>query len=77
VEDIRADDETRILRRENEDMAIVRPVQRVQRNRRPRGRPAGADDPIWRLVGTGASDGPGDVSAQKHTYLADAYADRH
>jgi hypothetical protein len=77
VEDIRADNEPRVLRQDNEDVAIVRPVQRAQRMRRPRGRPSDADDSIWRLVGAGASDGPGDVSTEKHTYLAHAYADRH
>jgi hypothetical protein len=35
------------------------------------------DDPIWNLVGMGSSTGPGDISENKHKYLAEAYADLH
>jgi hypothetical protein len=35
------------------------------------------DDPLWDLVGIGHSGGPGDVSENKHKYLADAYTDTH
>jgi hypothetical protein len=31
-----------------------------------------ADDPLWKLVGIGHS-GKGDISENKHTYLAEAY----
>src|SRR3990172_4171341 len=31
------------------------------------------EDPLWRLVGIGHSEGPGDVSENKHKYLAEAY----
>jgi hypothetical protein len=77
VEEMRADNAPCVLRRDHEDVAIVRPVKRSARSRGPRGRPTGADDPLWRLVGVGASAGPGDVSANKHACLAAAYADRH
>jgi excisionase family DNA binding protein len=30
-------------------------------------------DSLWNIVGIAESDGPGDVSADKHKYLADAY----
>jgi excisionase family DNA binding protein len=30
-------------------------------------------DSLWRIVGIAESDGPGDVSDDKHKYLADAY----
>ena len=30
-------------------------------------------DPLWSIVGMFSSDGPGDVSSNKHEYLADAY----
>lgn len=30
-------------------------------------------DSLWNIVGIAASDGPGDVSGNKHKYLADAY----
>ncbi len=77
VEDIRASNSPRVLRRDNEDVAIIRPLKRAASTRIPRGRPASADDPLWQLVGVGASEGSGDVSTKKHSYLADAYADRH
>ncbi|MGD9892089.1 MAG: DUF433 domain-containing protein [Dehalococcoidia bacterium] len=41
------------------------------RSRRGR-RVLSADDPMFDLVGIGHSDGPGDVSANKHRYLAEA-----
>lgn len=37
------------------------------------GRPTGPDDRYWNIVGIGRSDGSGDVSSNKHTYLAKAY----
>ena len=77
VKEICASDAPRVLRRDNQDMAIIRPLKRARGVRIPAGRPASADDPLWRLVGIGASKGSGDVSVQTHTYLADAYADRH
>ncbi|HEV7214059.1 MAG TPA: helix-turn-helix domain-containing protein, partial [Chloroflexota bacterium] len=33
-------------------------------------------DSLWNIVGIAESDGPGDISADKHKYLADAYAAR-
>lgn len=77
VEEVRANHEPRVLRRDNEDVAILRPLKRAAKTRIPKGRPAGADDPLWQLVGGGASEGSGDVSTNKHRYLADAAADRH
>ncbi|MGI8916439.1 MAG: hypothetical protein ACR2JY_22145 [Chloroflexota bacterium] len=77
VEDIRASNSPRVLRHDNEDVAIIRPLKRAARTRLPRGRPAAADDPLWQLIGVGVSDGPGDVSTKKHYFLAEAYADRH
>lgn len=40
-------------------------------------KPFTLDDPLWGLVGIARSDGPGDVSANKHKYLADAYLESH
>lgn len=42
-----------------------------------RGKPTSADDPLWRIVGIGHSQGPNDVASNKHKYLAEAYADKH
>lgn len=63
-------------------------LYRVTRLRRAIGRAARRsrqgltpDDPMWDIVGIGASHGPADrptdVSSNTDTYLADAYADLH
>ncbi|MDO8670149.1 MAG: hypothetical protein Q7O66_01805 [Dehalococcoidia bacterium] len=76
VQEVRSSNEPRILQSENEDVAIVRPLKLPSRRRSPRGKPFSKDDPIWNLAGVGAS-GLGDVSENKHKYLADTYADLH
>jgi excisionase family DNA binding protein len=40
----------------------------------PRGRPTSADDPIWKIVGMGASKEPTDIARHEAEYLAEAYA---
>ncbi|HLZ10586.1 MAG TPA: hypothetical protein VKT80_18515 [Chloroflexota bacterium] len=79
VEEMRASNEPRVFRRDNEDVAILRPVKRAARRRVLRGRPTSADDPLWNIVGmaAGPDDGVTDVSTNKLKYLADAYADLH
>jgi excisionase family DNA binding protein len=64
------------VRKEAVDQLLT-PVERTTARRGPRvpaGRPLTYDDPLWQLVGSAASAGPTDVSANKHKYLADAYA---
>lgn len=61
-----------VLRQDSKDVAILRPVNRAPRGRRPRGKPFSKDDPLWNLAGIGRS-GLGDVSANKYKYLAEAY----
>jgi excisionase family DNA binding protein len=51
----------------------VEPSQSSNKNRQRRGKPITADDPLFRLIGIGSSDGSGDISANKHKYLAEAY----
>ena|SRR5437762_11961845 len=51
----------------------VRTSDSLKRDRRRHGKPIAADDPLSRLIGIGRSDGPGDISANKHRYLAEAY----
>jgi hypothetical protein len=60
-----------VLQQEREDLAMLTPIKPVAK-RRIRGKPTSADDPLWKLVGIGHS-GKGDVSTNKHQYLADAY----
>lgn len=48
----------------------------VRRRKRPK-RGFSKDDALWDIVGMVNTHGPGDVSENKHDYLADAYADLH
>jgi hypothetical protein len=69
AEDVEATDEPRILRRGSKPLAVVMPLPRRHRTK---GKPLQPDDPLFDLVGIGDS-GQGDVSENKHRYLADAY----
>lgn len=75
VQRVRETGEPCILRRDSEDLAILAPVGTglKKRPRVLRGKPISADDPLWKMVGIGDSGGPGDVSENKHKYLAEAY----
>jgi hypothetical protein len=63
-----------LLQQEGEDLAMLTPIKPVAK-RRVRGKPTTADDPLWKLIGIGHF-GKGDVSANKHKYLAEAYLPR-
>lgn len=63
-----------VLKHADEELAIITPVKQVRRARK-----TGIitkDDALFNIVGMAASDEeePTDVSANKHKYLADAYA---
>ena len=66
------------VRKESLDR-FIKPVapEAAKQQRKPRGKPTSADDPLWNLVGIGQSREPGDVSENKHRYLADAYLHHH
>jgi hypothetical protein len=70
VREVRQTNEPSILREEREDVAMLTPLKPVTK-RGVRGKPTTADDPLWKLVGIGHS-GKGDISANKHKYLAEA-----
>ena len=74
VHEVQQTNEPAILREEREDVAKLTPLKPAAK-KRVRSKPTTADDPLWKLVGIGHS-GKGDVSANKHTYLADAYLPR-
>jgi hypothetical protein len=74
AQEVRSTNEPRILQQESEDLAMLTPIKPVAK-RRLRGKPTTADDPLWKLIGIGHS-GKGDISANKHKYLADAYLHR-
>lgn len=65
----------RLLKSGGEELAIVTPVlpSRSATGRRKTGL-IGDDDPLWNIVGMASSEGPTDVSENKHRYLAEAYA---
>jgi hypothetical protein len=69
--EVQSTNEPRILRQDNEDVALLTPIQPGSK-RGAKGKPVTKDDPLWKLVGIGHS-GRGDISANKHKYLAEAY----
>ena len=71
AQEVRSTNESRILQQESEDLAMLTPIKPVAK-RSLRGKPTSTDDPLWKLVGIGHS-GKGDISENKHKYLADAY----
>ena len=72
--EVRSTNEPSILQQEREDVAMLAPLTPVPK-RGVRGKPTTADDPLWKRVGVGHS-GKGNVSENKHTYLARAYLSR-
>ncbi|MCL4545886.1 MAG: hypothetical protein M1118_15070 [Chloroflexi bacterium] len=70
-----AADKPVVFAQENKIVAVLRPVKHSTKKRIPQGRPTSADDPLWKLIGVGASEGSGDVSENKYKHLAEAYAD--
>lgn len=72
AEEVSASKEPRVLRRDSVELAVIMPLPRPQK-RSPRGKAFTKDDPLMGLVGIGKSGGPGDVSENKHKYLAEAY----
>ena len=75
AEEVAASRIPRVLRREDEDMAVVVPVARKRSARH--GRPTSQADPLWQIIGMAdaavPADAPTDVSSHKYRYLADAY----
>lgn len=81
AEEVQSSGQTRVLERDGEELAILKPAKRASVASRAR-RKTGIitkDDPLWNIVGM--ADRPGDpvsdVSENKHKYLAEAYADTH
>ena len=71
AQEVRSTNESAILQQDREDLAMLTPIKPVAK-RSVRGKPTGADDPLWKLIGIGHS-GKGDISENKHQYLAEAY----
>jgi hypothetical protein len=76
VEEVRRTRRPRLIRRNGEDVALLTPVP--PKRRRKRGRVLTENDPLFDLIGIGASRGVGDVAANKYRYLARAvWAESH
>jgi hypothetical protein len=74
--EVRDSGESRLLAQDDEELAILSPVQEARRQPRKSGVVTRSDS-LWDIVGMASSAGPGDVARNKHKYLADAYADKH
>ena len=72
AEEVHRTKQPRILRRADEELAVLMPAAKRTRGTR-KGKPVTEDDPLFRAIGIGHS-GRGDISANKHAYLAEAYA---
>ena len=73
VDEVQRTRRSRVIRRADEAVAVLSPVAPAPKKRRTRGRVLTEDDPLFDLIGIGHSGGRGDVSANKHHYLAEAY----
>ncbi len=75
VDEVRQANQTHHLQENGQDVALLVPVDEMSTGigLHPRGKPTRAGDPLWNIVGIGASSGPTEVSANKHAYLAEAY----
>lgn len=76
VEQVQSADQPVVLRKGDEDVAIVRPVKRPGRPGIPRGKAFTKDDSLWNLKGIGRS-GVTDVSENKYKYLSEEYLHTH
>lgn len=70
AEEVRASRRPRMLTLNHEPLVVVQPVGAT---RTQRGRALTKDDPLFSIIGAGHSEGPADVSTNKHHYLAEAY----
>lgn len=74
AEEVRRTNRARLLRRAGEDIAVLMPATK-KKSSRTGGKPVTEDDPIFQAIGIGHS-GTGDISSNKHKYLAEAYASK-
>jgi hypothetical protein len=71
VQEVRTTNEPAVLQQDGEDLALLSPVRPKTRSQ-TKAQPVTSDDALFRLIGIGHS-GKGDISANKHQYLAEAY----
>jgi hypothetical protein len=74
ADEVRKTKKPRLLRRGDEDVAMLVPAEPKESRRRVRaGRPLRKGDALSKIIGMIQSEGPTDVSSNKHKYLAEAY----
>lgn len=74
AEEVHRTNRPRVLRRADEDIAVLIPAPK-KKTSRTSGKPVTEDDPLFQAIGIGHS-GTGDISSNKHKYLAEAYASK-
>jgi hypothetical protein len=76
VEEVRRTGQPVVLRRGDEDLAVLRPLGPKPVTRQMPLRRAGQTpkrDSLFDIIGMFSTEGPTDVSEHKHEYLAEAY----
>jgi hypothetical protein len=74
VEEVEATRTPRRLQRDGQDVAVLSPAAAPRRRRTSA---FSLDDAIFELAGIAQSEGPGDVSENVDTYLAEAFLNPH
>jgi hypothetical protein len=77
AESVRTQGKPLVLTRGSEELAVLSPVAPTTGAKRRTRRASTGQKADWilGLIGLGSSEGPNDVSANKHQYLADAVYD--
>ncbi|MGI8828060.1 MAG: hypothetical protein ACR2JC_21005 [Chloroflexota bacterium] len=73
VEEVQAAEKTRMLQVDQKDAALLVPAH-TKNTKAYRGRPTSASDPLWKIVGSAHTEGPGDVAENIDDHMANAYA---
>jgi hypothetical protein len=76
AEEVKRSGVPRLLRTDQEELAILVPVPKATKKRSRRARPLTREDSLFRLIGIGASETESDASERKHEILARAYLPR-
>lgn len=82
AQEVRATGESRVLRQEQDDVAVVirmEPKRRKRAARIPRGKAFTKGDSLFNIIGIAddPTDPVTDVAANKHKYLAEDYLAKH
>ncbi len=75
AEEVQKSNQVTILTKDGKEVLEVRPPKPARR-KRAKGGPITMDDPLTKLIGI-AHSGVGDISANKHKYLAEDYLKHH